>query len=61
MNIKKVKLVYFSPTGTGKKTVNAIAKGIGIDAETIDLTPPNSDQMRYKLEKDELAIFAVPV
>jgi len=61
MNITKVKLVYFSPTGTGKKTVNAIAKGVGIDAETIDLTPPNSDQMRYKLEKDELAIFAVPV
>jgi ferredoxin len=61
MNIKKAKLVYFSPTGTGKKTANAIAKGIGIDAETIDLTPPNSDQLRYKLEKDELAIFAVPV
>jgi NAD-dependent dihydropyrimidine dehydrogenase PreA subunit len=61
MNIKKIKLVYFSPTGTGKKTVNAIAKGIGHDADTIDLTPPNSNQMSYKLEKDELAIIAVPV
>ena len=61
MNIKKVKLVYFSPTGTGKKTVNEIAKGIGHDADTIDLTPPNSNQMSYKLEKDELAIIAVPV
>jgi ferredoxin len=61
MNITKIKLVYFSPTRTGNKTVNEIAKGIGLDADTIDLTPNNSKQMSYKLEKDELAIIAVPV
>jgi len=61
MNLKKVKLVYFSPTGTGKKTVNAIAEGIGYDADAIDLTPPNSSQTSHKLGKDDLAIFAVPV
>jgi NAD-dependent dihydropyrimidine dehydrogenase PreA subunit len=61
MNIRKVKLVYFSPTGTGKKTVNEIAAGIGFDTDTIDLTRPDADLNSYKLEKDELAIFAVPV
>lgn len=61
MDIKKVKLVYFSPTGTGKKTVNAIAEGIGYETDSIDLTPPNSIKMRYKLGKNELAIIAVPV
>lgn len=61
MNEHKVKLIYFSPTGTGKKTVNEIAKGIGYDTETIDLTPPDASLKSYKLEKDELAIIAVPV
>lgn len=61
MNLKKVKLVYFSPTGTGKKTVSEIAKGTGFDTETIDLTPPSAAQVTHELGKDELAIFAVPV
>jgi ferredoxin len=61
LNLKKVKLVYFSPTGTGKKTVSEIAKGMGYDTETIDLTPPNAAQETYELDKDELAIIAVPV
>lgn len=61
MKLNKVKLVYFSPTGTGKKTVKEIAKGIGPDVEAIDLTPPDADQSSYTLGKDELAIFSVPV
>jgi ferredoxin len=59
--MRKVKLVYFSPTGTGQTTVNEIGKGIGYDTETIDLTLPNTNQVNYKLKKDELAIFTVPV
>ena len=61
MNLNKVRLVYFSPSGTGKKTVSEIAKGIGLDTETIDLTPPDAKLKSYRLGKDELAIFAVPV
>ncbi len=61
MNINKVKLVSFSPTGTGKKTINEIAKGMGYDTDTIDLTPPDADLKSYKLGKDELAIIAAPV
>lgn len=61
LNLNKVKLVYFSPSGTGKKTVNEIAKGIGLDTDTIDLTPPDANLNSYKLGSDELAIFAIPV
>ena len=61
MNLNKIKLVYFSPSETGKKTVSEIAKGIGLDTETIDLTLPDANLKSYKLGKDELAIFAVPV
>jgi ferredoxin len=61
LNLNNAKLVYFSPSGTGKKTINEIAKGIGLDTETIDLTPPDASQNSYKLGKDELAIIAVPV
>lgn len=61
MNLNKVKLVYFSPTGTGKKTVSEIAKGTGLDAETIDLTPPSASLVTHEIADDELAIFAVPV
>ena len=61
MNINKVKLVYFSPTGTGKKTVFEIAKGTGLATATVDLTQSNAGQINIKLEKEDLAIFAVPV
>ena len=61
MNISKVKLVYFSPTGTGKKTVNEIAAGMGYDADTIDLTPSDANLNSYKLGENELAIVAAPV
>lgn len=61
MNINKVNLVYFSPTGTGKKTVFEIAKGTGLATATVDLTQSNAGQISIKLEKEDLTIFAVPV
>lgn len=60
LDIKKVKLVFFSPTGTGKKTIGEIAKGTRLEIETIDLTSPKHST-NYKLEKEDLAIFSVPV
>ena len=60
MKFDKIKLVYYSPTGTSKKTVEAIQQGIGIDHETIDLTLPDSEKPLSLGEKD-LAIIAVPV
>ncbi len=61
MNLIKVRLVYFSPTGTGRKTIMEIAKGMSLDTEVIDLTPPDTDLELHKLGTDELAIFSIPV
>ena len=41
VEVKTVQCLYFSPTGNTKKTVEAIAKGIGLpEANSIDLTRP---------------------
>ena len=61
MEIRKAKLIYYSPTGTGKTTVTAIMKGTGLDHDIIDLTPPDSEIKKYEVSSDELAIIAAPV
>lgn len=61
MDISKIKLVYYSPTGTGKRTVEAIGKGMGLNYDVIDLTLPDAELKSYTLAKDELAIIAAPV
>ena len=43
MNIEKLRLLYFSPTQTTKKVLNAIAAGFKPEAVIhIDLTLPDS-------------------
>ena len=42
MDVKSVKLVYFSPTGTSKKIAEAVARGTGAPYEHVDLTRPES-------------------
>jgi ferredoxin len=59
MEIKKVKLVYFSPTGTSKKIVEGIARGIEIEYCHLDLTPP--EPLKAKFELNDLGIIAAPV
>lgn len=61
MEIKKGRLIYYSPTGTGKTTVTAIMKGTGLNHDVIDLTLPDSELSCYKISSDELAVIAVPV
>lgn len=61
MDISKIKLVYYSPTGTGKRTVEAISKGMDIDYDVIDLTLPDSALKSYTIARNELAIIAAPV
>lgn len=61
MQIKKVRLIYFSPTRTSQKVVEAISSGIpGTKQESVDLTYPDSQQ-GMQLDSDELAIIGVPV
>jgi ferredoxin len=61
MNIEKVKLVTFSPTGNSIKIAKAIAKGIEAPTEHIDLTPPSSRTIKNVEFCDDLTIFSVPV
>ena len=62
MEVKKVKLVYFSPTGTTQKVLESIAEGITVeDVEHINLTLPKGAQQTIPPFSDELVIIGAPV
>lgn len=60
MEYRKIYGIYFSPTHTSKKVVEAIGKGYEAEAwEEIDLTFPA--QERERVIKEALVIVGVPV
>lgn len=62
MNIKVVKLVYFSPTKTTKKVVEGIAQGIQVaTVKDLDLTSSAARAGELKKIDCELAIIGSPV
>jgi len=62
MNIRLLKLVYFSPTGTTKKIVASIAQGINLSAtETVDITTPERRKRQLRTSDKELLLIGVPV
>ena len=62
MNLSKVKLVYFSATGTTQKVLESIAKGIAVaDVEHINLTLPENSPQTVNPFSDELVIIGAPV
>jgi ferredoxin len=62
MEIKQVKLIYFSPTGTTQKVLESIAKGINVeDVEHINLTLPQGALQTVPPFSDELVIIGAPV
>jgi ferredoxin len=62
MEVKHVKLIYFSPTGTTKKVLESMAKGITVeDVEHINLTLPEGAQQKIPPFTDELVIIGAPV
>lgn len=62
MRIESLKLVYFSPTGTTEKIVEAIARGINHDSvETLNITRPENRQGKLATSENELLIVGVPV
>ena len=61
MQIKRIWLVSFSPTGTSKRIIDAIASGMGdIPCEAVDLTYPDAVS-DTSFNDDELVIIGVPV
>lgn len=62
MEIKQVKLIYFSPTGTTQKVLEGIAKGIAVeDIQHVNLTLPEGVQQILPPFSDELVIIGAPV
>lgn len=65
MQINKVWAVYFSATGTTRKTVECIAKGISEKLEAgyqaYDFTLPAARETPLQFNKGDLVIFGTPV
>jgi ferredoxin len=55
-------LAFFSPTGTTKSIVQAIARGMNHGtAELVDVTKPNSRKQHLQTSGNEILVVAVPV
>jgi len=61
MRIKRVNIIYFSPTGNTRKILQNIAKGIGNEIREYNLTKFDARWDHYKFEEDELVILGMPV
>lgn len=62
MLISSAITIYFSPTGTTKKVVNSIVKGMGIvDNKIIDLTIPKVRMDDPPLIDSDIVLIGVPV
>jgi ferredoxin len=62
MEIQSLKLAYFSPTGTTRSIIQAIARGINQNTvEQIDITKPNAREIQLQTSKNDLLVVAVPV
>jgi len=62
MVISTVATIYFSPTGTTKKVINSVIKGMGIvNNKVIDLTSPKvRNEIAPSIEED-IVLIGVPV
>lgn len=62
MKIQSVKLVYFSPTGTTRRIIEGIARGIKQSAvEAVDITRPKIRKQQLQTREDDLLVVGMPV
>ncbi|MGV8074982.1 MAG: 4Fe-4S binding protein [Syntrophobacteraceae bacterium] len=62
MEIESLKLVYFSPTGTTKKIIEGIVRGINHSSvEQVDITKPKNRKLQIETTENELLIIGAPV
>ncbi len=62
MDIKTLKLIYFSPTKTTKRVLEGIAQGIQVDRmDHLDLTPLAARTQEFGEMQDEFVIIGAPV
>ncbi|MBP1917990.1 EFR1 family ferrodoxin [Youngiibacter multivorans] len=58
---RKLTLIYFSPTGTTRKIVTAIAEGTGLEYDSADLTMPSARSQTLAFGPEDIIIAGVPV
>ncbi len=62
MSVNSVSVVYFSPTNTTRKAVQAIAQGSGLPLkQEINATKPAVRAESYSFTSDELVVIGMPV
>ena len=62
MSVNSVSVVYFSPTNTTRKAVQAIAEGSGLALkQEINATKPAVREESYSFASDELVVIGMPV
>lgn len=65
MNLKKIHVLYFSPTGGTEKiarfVAGELAKNLGLESEWIDFTKPENRQTEYRFGAEDLLVMASPV
>lgn len=62
MEIQTLKIVYFSPTGTTRKIVQRVAKGVNAKQVSFyDITKTDARESFIKTEENDLLIVSVPV
>lgn len=61
MDIKKLHLVYFSPTGTTQSILRAAAKSFSTEIVEHDLTDYAAREVQLELWKDDFVLFGFPV
>ena len=65
MEIKKIQVLFFSPTGGTEKiarlAAGELAARLGLEQEFIDFTRPENRQKEYRFGPDELLVMASPV
>lgn len=57
---KSINLIYFSPTGNTRRTLEVMAEAIGDNIDVIDLTCSEKIQ-KQQFDKDDFIIFGMPV
>ena len=61
MKMNELKLVYFSPTGTTRKTVMETARQIGLKSVSFDFSVYKGKKPVLKFAENDFALFAAPV
>jgi len=65
MNLKKIRVLYFSPTGgtetIARLTAGELAARLGLEQEFMDFTKPEARRQEYRFAPDELLVMASPV